>query len=190
MALTPGSSSDRPSMTGIDPAQSRGSAIAGTTSAVGDPASTTPIDERWQSLSGAPYRGPDWSSRTSEAYWKEDRGPGPRVMAASTLEGDDIVNEQGEDLGTLKEIMIDVPTGRIAYAVLSSGGFLGIGDKLFAIPWNALRMDPPNHRFILNIARERLAEAPGFDKDNWPTMADQQWAMDVHSYYGARPYWE
>jgi sporulation protein YlmC with PRC-barrel domain len=117
-------------------------------------------------------------------------GPGPYVMAADTLEGDDVVNAQGENLGDIKSIMIDVPSGRVAYAVLSSGGFLGIGDKLFAIPWSALTLDADNKCFILNIDKERLKNAPGFDKDHWPSMADQRWATEIHSYYQRRPYWE
>ena len=117
-------------------------------------------------------------------------GPGPYVMAADTLEGDDVVNAQGEKLGDIKSIMIDVPSGRVAYAVLSSGGFLGIGEKLFAIPWSALTLDADNKCFILNIDKERLKNAPGFDKDHWPSMADLRWATEVHSYYQRRPYWE
>jgi sporulation protein YlmC with PRC-barrel domain len=117
-------------------------------------------------------------------------GPGPYVMEADTLEGNDVVNAQGEKLGDIKSIMIDVPSGRVAYAVLSSGGFLGIGEKLFAIPWNALTLDADNKCFILNIDKERLKNAPGFDKDHWPSMADQRWATEVHSYYQRRPYWE
>ncbi len=119
-----------------------------------------------------------------------NEGPGPRIMASSTLEGDDVVNAHGETLGELEEIMLDVTTGRIAYAVLSTGGFLGLGDKLFAIPWGALTMDPENKCFILDVDKERLQQAPGFDKDHWPSMADQTWATQVHSYYGIRPYWE
>ncbi len=119
-----------------------------------------------------------------------NEGPGPRLMTASTLEGDDIVNRQGDKLGELEEIMLDVTTGRIAYAVMGAGGFLGMGDKLFAIPWSALTMDPENHCFILDADKERLQRAPGFDKDHWPSMADMTWATEVHSYYGQRPYWE
>jgi hypothetical protein len=111
-------------------------------------------------------------------------------MEADTLEGNDVVNAQGEKLGDIKSIMIDVPSGRVAYAVLSSGGFLGIGEKLFAIPWSALTLDADNKCFILNIDKERLKNAPGFDKDHWPSMADQRWATEVHSYYQRRPYWE
>ena len=125
----------------------------------------------------------------TQSYW-DNEGPGPRIMAADTLEGDDVVNAQGEDLGEIKEIMIDVPSGRVAYAVLSFGGVLGLGDKLFAIPWQALQLDPENHRFVLDVDKERLKNAPGFDKDHWPSMADQRWATDIHSYYDARPYWE
>lgn len=125
-----------------------------------------------------------------ENYWGRKAGPGPKVMAADTLEGDDIVNPVGEKLGALEHVMIDVPTGRVAYAVLSFGGFLGVGDKLFAIPWCALRIDPPNHRFILGVDKETLKNAPGFDKDHWPSMADEQWAREVHTYYNAHPYWD
>lgn len=117
-------------------------------------------------------------------------GPGPYVMAADTLEGDKVINTQGENLGEIKSIMIDVPTGQVAYAVLSSGGFLGIADKLFAIPWNALTLDADEKCFVLDIDKERLNNAPGFDKDHWPAMADQRWATEVHSYYQSRPYWE
>ncbi|HKQ30893.1 MAG TPA: PRC-barrel domain-containing protein [Burkholderiales bacterium] len=117
-------------------------------------------------------------------------GPGPEIMAASTLEGDVVVNIDGEDLGNIEEIMLDVPCGRIAYAVLSFGGFLGMGDKLFAIPWNALTLDAERKCFVLDVDKERLKQAPGFDKDHWPSMADPRWASDIHSYYGSRPYWE
>jgi sporulation protein YlmC with PRC-barrel domain len=120
---------------------------------------------------------------------KFSEGPGPEIMAASTLEGDEVINGRGEDLGKIKEIMIDVPSGRVAYAVLSSGGLLGIGDKLFAIPWAALTLDVDRKCFVLDVDAERLKMAPGFDKDHWPTMADFKWASEVHAYYGQRNYW-
>ena len=109
------------------------------------------------------------------------RGPGPQVMAADTLEGDTVVNRAGENLGEIQDIMIDVPSGRVAYAVLSFGGFLGMGDKLFAIPWSALTLDANNRRFILDVPKERLQNTPGFDKDHWPAMADQRWATEIHA---------
>jgi hypothetical protein len=111
-------------------------------------------------------------------------------MSASTLNGDAVVNAAGEDLGKIDDIMIDTPTGRVAYAVLSFGGFLGMGDKLFAIPWDRLKLDEDNHRFILNIDKGTLEKAPGFDKDNWPDMGDPSWGSRVYSYYGSRPYWD
>jgi len=130
----------------------------------------------------------DDRAASARDYWDDDSGPGPKVMAADTLTGDKVVNGAGETLGEISDIMIDVPTGRVAYAVLSSGGFLGIGDKLFAIPWRALQLDPENHQFVLNVDKERLENAPGFDKDSWPSMADETWANEVHSYYGSRPH--
>lgn len=116
-------------------------------------------------------------------------GPGPEIMAASTLDGDEVINGRGESLGKIREIMIDVPSGQVAYAVLSSGGLLGIGDKLFAIPWTALTLDVDRKCFILDVDAERLKLAPGFDKDHWPSMANPTWASEVHAYYKQRNYW-
>ena len=123
-------------------------------------------------------------------YGKEGKGPGPRLMGADTLIGEDVYNAQDEDLGDIKEIMLDMNNGKIAYAVLSFGGFLGMGDKLFAVPWSALTLDTENKRFILNVDKERLNSAPGFDKDDWPDMADTSWQNTVNSYYGTKTYTE
>ena len=114
----------------------------------------------------------------------------PRVLAADTLTGDKVVNLQNEDLGKIEHLMIDLGTGRIAYAVLSFGGFLGMGDKLFAIPWSALTVDTLEKRFILQVDKELLKGAPGFDKEQWPNMADRAWGTQVFKYYGAKPYWD
>lgn len=113
-------------------------------------------------------------------------GPGPRLMGADTLIGNDVYNRADEDLGDIKEIMLDVASGRVAYAVLSFGSFLGFGEKLFAVPWSALTLDTINKRFILDIDKKRLENAPGFDKNDWPDMADETWAKSVHSYYGSQ----
>jgi sporulation protein YlmC with PRC-barrel domain len=117
-------------------------------------------------------------------------GPGPEVMDAATLIGDKVVNAAGESLGKIEAIMLDVRSGRIAYAVLSFGGFLGMGSKLFAIPWSALTLDAKERRFVLNVSKEKLENAEGFDKDQWPSMADMTWAVRVHEYYDVVPYWE
>ena len=113
-----------------------------------------------------------------------------RVLAASTLAGDSVRNAAGEDLGKLDEIMIDIPSGRVAYAVLSFGGVLRMGNKLFAVPWSALKVDEDKKCFVLNVDKAKLENAPGFDKDKWPDMADTTWGSEVCRYYGATPYWE
>jgi sporulation protein YlmC with PRC-barrel domain len=112
---------------------------------------------------------------------------GPAMMSAGSLTGDDIYNPKGEDLGDLKEIMLDMRSGRIAYGVLSFGGVLGMGDKLFAVPWEALVMDAKNKRLILDVDKHRLKTAPGFDKNHWPDMADQAWSKEMHAFYGTTP---
>lgn len=110
-------------------------------------------------------------------------GPGPNVMDAASLAGDDVVNAQGEDLGKIKAIVLDVSSGRIAYAVLSFGGLFGVGDKLFAIPWSALVLDAVHERFIFNVSKELLDSAPGFDENRWPSSADPAWAKEVDDSY-------
>lgn len=113
-----------------------------------------------------------------------------RILSASTLEGDSVKNSTGEDLGKVDEIMIDIPSGRVAYAVLSFGGVLGMGSKLFAVPWSALTLDEDDHSFILDVDKRTLEAAPGFDKDNWPDMADPTWGTQLSRHYGVAPYWE
>jgi PRC-barrel domain len=117
-------------------------------------------------------------------YRKTGKGPGPYLMGADTLIGEDVYNAQQEKLGDIKEIMLEMDSGRVRYAVLSFGGFLGLGEKLFAVPWNALRLDTANKRFVLNIEKARLKNAPGFDKDDWPDMTNDTWASGIHSFYG------
>jgi sporulation protein YlmC with PRC-barrel domain len=112
------------------------------------------------------------------------------VLSASSLKGDKVVNRQGEDLGKIEELMVDLDRGRIAYAVLSFGGFLGMGDKLFAIPWQAFSVDTAQKRLILNAKKELLEKATGFDKSNWPNMADPAWGSTLYKYYGYKPYWD
>jgi sporulation protein YlmC with PRC-barrel domain len=120
-------------------------------------------------------------------YANTSDGPGPALMGANTLLGNDVYNNDGEQLGDVKEFMVDMASGRVAYAVLSFGGLLGLGDKLFAVPWAALSLDTINKRFSLNVPKAALKEAPGFDKSRWPSMSDKTWASGVHKFYGT-PY--
>jgi sporulation protein YlmC with PRC-barrel domain len=126
--------------------------------------------------------------RDTLGIYKTHKGPGPHLMGANTLIGDNVVNRQSEDLGEIKEIMLDMRTGKVAYAVMSFGGFLGMGDKLFAVPWTALTLDTLNERFVLNVEKEHLANAPGFEKDAWPDMNNPAWVNELHSYYGTKAY--
>ncbi len=111
------------------------------------------------------------------------------VLSGSSVTGDDVVNGAGENLGSIYDLMLDVESGIIAYAVLSFGGFLGMGDKLFAVPWGALRLDQAKKRFVLNVPKETLEKAPGFNKDDWPDFADRDLGASLYSYYGTKAYW-
>ena len=115
----------------------------------------------------------------------------PRVLQATSLIGNKILSPNGEELGNLKDLMIDLDEGQVNYAVLSFGGFMGLGDKLFAIPWDALIINPDSQTLILNINKDQLKDAPGFNKDAWPDDAQYEsgWLIDLYDYYGYTPYW-
>jgi len=132
----------------------------------------------------------DQSPRPYTSIDDDNSGPGPQLMTAATLTGNIVYNREGDDLGKIDEIMLDVEGGRIAYAVMKSGGFLGMGGKLFAIPWTALELDTVRHAFVMDAPKERFDDAPGFDKDNWPSEADVQWHRDIHAHYRAPGFWE
>lgn len=105
------------------------------------------------------------------------------LLTASSLNGDSVQNIEGENLGDIKDLMIDTGTGKVAYAVLSFGGIMGMGDKLFAVPWTSLQVDTNNKCLTLNVPKERLKNAPGFDKDHWPNFADNSITDQIGTYY-------
>src|SRR5258708_1757046 len=113
----------------------------------------------------------------------------PLALTASTLKGDKVLNYKNEDIGKVEEIMIDIHTGRVAYVVISFGGLLGVGNKLFAVPWSALQVDTDRKCFLMDANKELLKNAPGFDKNNWPDTPNGQWYHDVYKYYQQEPYW-
>jgi len=112
-------------------------------------------------------------------------GPSPRLMGAGALRSNDVFDEQGEELGKIREIMFDLLSGKISYAVLSYGGVFGFGEKLFAVPWDALRLDTCKKRFVLDIRKQQLASASGFDKQQWPDLAYRSWAGALHTHHSA-----
>ena len=113
-----------------------------------------------------------------------------RTLSASTLIGDPVRNAEAEKLGELKQIMLDVNSGRISYGVLEFGGFMGMGNKLFAIPFDRFHVDEQDHQLVLNVPKETLKSAEGFDPNNWPDTTDPKWERRIHDYYGATPYHE
>lgn len=111
-----------------------------------------------------------------------------KALSAGTLKGDTVTNLEGDDIGTLEEIMIDLDTGRVAYVVLAAGGFLGVGEKYFAIPWGMVGVDTENQQVVIDLDEETVDNAPGFDKDNWPE-ANDAWLREVYVYYDEEPFW-
>ena len=108
------------------------------------------------------------------------------LLSSTSIHNTDVVNRQGESLGSVQDLMLDPQTARVQYAVLDFGGFLGIGDKLFAVPLEAFTIDRENERFLLDVTKDRLETAPGFDKSDWPSTADPAFTERVYDYYGHR----
>ena len=120
-------------------------------------------------------------------------GSTSQMMPAGSIIGRDVKNRQDESLGKIKDVMIDLSNGSIVYAVLSFGGTLGVGDKLFAVPWNSLKMPSmaaqgmagqgmmggmmERDAFVLDVSRSRLEGMQGFDKDHWPMSADRSFMV-------------
>ena len=109
-----------------------------------------------------------------------------KTHRATKIIGTDVRNAQGDDLGDIKEIILNPNGGSIAYVIVSMGGVMGVGDKLYAVPWKALKLDTTRNEFILNADKSRLKNAPSFDANRWPDMANDQWNSEVHRYYGQR----
>jgi sporulation protein YlmC with PRC-barrel domain len=105
-----------------------------------------------------------------------------RVLTASSIIGERVENLKGENIGKVKDIMLDISSGKIEYVVIQFGGFLGIGEKLFAIPFQAFQLNTEEKVFILDEEKEFLENAPGFDKDHWPETNNHYVA--VNTYWG------
>jgi sporulation protein YlmC with PRC-barrel domain len=134
----------------------------------------------------------------TNGFTQEKKGPGAGDTAGKTVEGQRInafmveniigskvVNLKGETLGKIENLVVDIDTGRIVYAVLESGGFLSIGDKLLPVPWRSLAALPSEGIFFLNQSKEQMEKAPAFDRKNVPNMGDVSWGADVFKYFGA-----
>ena len=108
---------------------------------------------------------------------------------ATDLIGFDVKNPQGENLGDVKDLLVDMNQERVGFIIVSYGGFLGIGDKLHAVPWDAVTVSTAEKRATVRIDKEKLKTAPGFNKDVWPNSYDENWAREVSTFYGCEPYW-
>ena len=112
-----------------------------------------------------------------------------KLLPLSTTTHYLVVNSQGEDLGKVRQLMIDLQYGRIAYAVLDFGDFLGVENKFYAVPWDALSSHFKENRFHLNIPKEAFEKADGFSGNDMPNMADRDWGERLFTFYGYQPYW-
>jgi sporulation protein YlmC with PRC-barrel domain len=112
------------------------------------------------------------------------------IQRVSDLKGTTVRNPQNENLGEIQDVVVDLEAGRILYVVLGTGGFLGLGQNYYAIPPETVRMSGRQNQVLVNVDRQRLAQAPGFDRADWPGVEDQEWAERVYRFHGQQPYWQ
>ena len=110
-----------------------------------------------------------------------------RLLSASTLIGDPLVSSAGERLGRIDELFISPITGRIALVAVVPAPDLGLGQKLMVVPWEALTLDSRHEQLTLQTERQRLHDAPRFDPERWPDVADDGWMRGIHDFYGTQP---
>ena len=108
-----------------------------------------------------------------------------RLISSEKVTGSKVENSKGDNLGHIEEIMINKITGHVGYAVLNYGSFLGMGGKLFAMPWDTLKYDTRRDAYVVAISEERLKNAPSFDASAWPDMGDRAFGKTIHDYYGS-----
>jgi hypothetical protein len=116
-------------------------------------------------------------------------GETTRLISSDKVEGTSVHDTKGNDLGHLSEIMIDKISGKVGYAVLKSGSFLGMGGDLFAVPWDILKYDTRQDSYVIGIPLEQLKKAPTYKASSPPNFEDRDWSRGLHDYYGSRADW-
>lgn len=111
------------------------------------------------------------------------------IFSLSALKGSRVGNFAGEDLAKVDDFVVDLATGQLRYVIVSTGGFLGIHDKLRAIPWELFSVRASDHEFLIDIEKQMLLDAPTFERAHWPDMSSQTWSDAVHAHFSQKPYW-
>jgi hypothetical protein len=112
------------------------------------------------------------------------------LISSDKVEGTAVYNRSGEKLGSINAVMIDKVSGKVAYAVMSFGGFLGMGDRYHPLPWHVLTYDTGQGGYVIDLDPSMLERAPAYETTDTPNWSDRSWGRQVHDYYGTRPYWE
>ena len=112
------------------------------------------------------------------------------LISSDKVDGTAVYNREGEKLGSIHSVMIDKISGKVAYAVMSFGGFLGMGDSYHPLPWHVLTYDTGQGGYVVDLDQNKLEEAPTYATSETPNWSDRRWGQQVHDYYGSRPYWE
>ena len=118
----------------------------------------------------------------------EHREETTKLISGDKVAGTEVYNTTGEHLGEIHDVMLDKQSGRVAYAVMSFGGFLGIGEKYHPLPWSTLTYDTGQGGYVVNVSREQLEGAPVY-ADDAPPRWDREYEQGIHDYYGISPYW-
>jgi hypothetical protein len=130
---------------------------------------------------------PDMAMQKSQSVETDETS---NLISSDKVDGTAVYNREGEKLGSIHTLMIDKTAGKVTYAVMSFGGFLGIGDRYHPLPWDVLTYDTGQGGYVVDLDRSMLEAAPTYASSETPNWNDRRWNQDVYDYYGARPYWD
>lgn len=111
------------------------------------------------------------------------------LIAANKVQGTSVYNAAGDSLGSIEDVMIDKLSGKVAYAIMSFGGFLGIGNQYHPLPWSILHYDTSMTGYVVNLDKNQLEGSPAYDVGQDPAWGDRDYERRIHDYYGVGPYW-
>ena len=112
--------------------------------------------------------------------------PNHQLVSSEDVEGTDVYDMKGKKIGDIDHLMIDKISGRVTYAVMSFGGFLGLGHSHYPVPWGALKYDTKLDGYITGVTEQQLKDAPAFSDDSW---SNRNWETQTHQHYKVQPYW-
>ncbi len=140
-------------------------------------------DNNWPDMSGG------WYQKSYTSYGLTGK-TGEKLVRLSKVEGAQVFDQKGEQIGEIKDVLLHPNSGKVAYGIISMENDQTVGDKLTSVPWSLIRQSKKDTEgFVVNVDKAKLDTAPHFESNSWPDYSDPAWNSTTYGYYGANPYW-